>query len=368
MCDFCDNIASHVRPTTSGSIGPTKEFILYDQLSDKRISRLATRQKIWNSLELTKFNPDRHLNFSKIIREYATSAPGQFKTYKPVSPGRRWLRRPINDHLFEGRPVKKLTIPLRKSGGRNEHGHITVRHRGGGHKRRIRLVDFKRWDPGPQEVLRIEYDPNRSGHIALLKHKETRKLSYILSPHGLEVGSIVQSFPTKTTSSYEEEIIQDPAISRMARITKGNCLPLRMIPVGTLIHCVGLKPNGAGILCRAAGTSAQVVQTGEKGYAQIRLKSGEVRLIHVECCGTIGTVSNPDHQHRMLGKAGRSRWLGRRPTVRGVAMNSVDHPHGGGRGKSKSNRHPVSPWGVLAKGGKTRRKPNKWVVKQRARR
>ncbi|GBB85168.1 hypothetical protein RclHR1_11710010 [Rhizophagus clarus] len=294
---------------------------------------------------------------------------GRFKTYTPRTPGLRWLKRPVNDHLWKGKPIRKLTIPKKKNAGRNHHGCITVRHQGGGHKRRIRLIDFFRWDPSPHEVIRIEYDPNRSAHLALLQNTIDKKYSYIIAPYNLQPGTIVRSFRQSPQSTSEnDQTSQDSDITKVIPIEKGNCMPLKLIPVGTTINCIGLKPDGPATLCRSAGVSAQLVRTGEKGYAQVKLKSGEVRLIHVDCCATIGNVSNPDHQHATLGKAGRSRWLGVRPTVRGVAMNAVDHPHGGGRGKSKGNRHPVSPWGVLAKGGKTRKKSNKMVVKPRPRR
>ncbi|CAI2164232.1 674_t:CDS:1 [Funneliformis geosporum] len=299
--------------------------------------------------------------------EPAELAQGRFKTYKPSTPSLRWLKRPVNDHLWKGKPIRKLTLAKRQQSGRNHHGHITVRHRGGGHKRRIRVIDFHRWDPEPHVIVRIEYDPNRSGHLALLQNTINGKYSYIIAPHDLQPGTIVRSF-RKSQESQLEENNDDSFITKVVSVEKGNCIPLKLIPVGTTICCIGLKPDGPAILCRSAGVSAQLVRTGEKGYAQVRLKSGEVRLIHVDCCATIGTISNPDHQHATLGKAGRSRWLGIRPTVRGVAMNSVDHPHGGGRGKSKGNRHPVSPWNVLAKGGKTRKRANKWVVKPRERR
>ncbi|CAG8767110.1 3382_t:CDS:1, partial [Dentiscutata erythropus] len=320
----------------------------------------TTVSPYFKSCSLTKFgqNSCSPTKFGQFPRAYAANSPGQFKTYKPRTPGLRWLKRPINDHLWKGKPVRKLTMAKRGTGGRNHHGHITTRHRGGGHKRRIRIVDFHRWDAGSHEVIRIEYDPNRSAHLALLQNQETGKLTYIIAPHELEPGTMVQSFRRPTEDQVKDN--EDPSITRVAAIEKGNCLPLKMIPVGTLVHCIGLKPNGPGILCRAAGCSAQVIRTGEKGYAQVRLSSGEVRLIPVDCCATVGTLSNPDHQHRTLGKAGRSRWLGIRPTVRGVAMNACDHPHGGGRGKSKGNRHPCSPTGVLAKGGKTRKRPNRW--------
>ncbi|KAG9286521.1 hypothetical protein G9A89_014687 [Geosiphon pyriformis] len=333
---------------------------------------------IGNVSSETKVPFNLYFNLSRTyVTKSKSTAPyvrieGGFKTFKPRTPGLRWVRRPVTECLWKGKPHRLLTIAKRGTGGRNNHGHITVRHRGGGHKRRIRLVDFKRLEPGPQEVLRIEYDPNRSGHLAFLKNKITGGYSYIIAPHDLLPGSTVQSYitpsPASGTAESNSDEIEDPSFQRLARLAKGNCLPLKMIPVGTQIHCIGLKPRGPGILVRAAGTSATVVKTAETGHAQVKLKSGEIRLIHVECCATIGEVSNPNHQHRMLGKAGRSRWLGIRPTVRGVAMNSVDHPHGGGRGKSKGNKHPVSPWGVLAKGGKTRKRPNKWVVKARKRR
>ncbi|CAG8787769.1 2198_t:CDS:1, partial [Acaulospora morrowiae] len=187
---------------------------------------------------------------------------------------------------------------------------------------------------GPHVVERIEYDPNRSAHIALLTNQMTGKQSYIIAPHDFPPGSVVRSFRNLSQEN------NDSSITRIVTAEKGDCMPLKMIPVGTLIHCIGLKPKGPGILCRSAGCSAQLIRTGDTGYAQVRLSSGEIRLIHVDCCATVGTLSNPDHQHRMLGKAGRSRWLGIRPTVRGVAMNACDHPHGGGRGKSKGNRHP----------------------------
>lgn len=287
----------------------------------------------------------------------------QFKTKKPTTPGKRWLKRVPRDHLYKGKAIRALTVAKRGSGGRNNTGRITVRHRGGGHKRRIRLVDWQRQDPGTQTVVRLEHDPGRTAWIALLKHDSTEKLSYIVAPHGVKPGDKVVSY--RSTAKQQEEVA---GITRTVSIDPGNCMPLKMIPVGTIIHNIGLKRNGPAIMTRAAGTYAQLIQTGETGYAQVRLSSGEVRLVPVDACATIGAVSNPDHQHEMLGKAGRSRWLGIRPTVRGMAMNAVDHPHGGGRGKSKGNKDPRSPWGVLAKGGKTRKTPNQFVVKPRPRR
>jgi len=292
---------------------------------------------------------------------------GTFKTFKPTSSGQRFRRYPTRDHLWKGGPVRKLTLAKRKKGGRNNTGKITVRHRGGGHKQRIRLVDFHRTEPGPCEVQRLEYDPGRSAHIALLKNLATEKLSYIVAPQELEPGMIVESFRTATDKT-EEELKRERDITQILPIRVGNCFPLRLIPVSTIIHCIGLKPNGKAQLARSAGAWAQLVKTGATGYAHIRLSSGETRQVHVDCIATIGKVSNQNHKHRILGKAGAKRRLGWRPSVRGMAMNPCDHPHGGGRGKSKGNKHPVSPWGKLAKGGKTRKTRNPMVIKPRPRR
>ncbi|KAI1870257.1 hypothetical protein JX265_006427 [Neoarthrinium moseri] len=308
------------------------------------------------------------------------------RTYKPRTPGLRHLKRPINDHLWKGRPFLPLTIPKKGmgKGGRNHHGKITIRHRGGGAKRRIRTVDFHRWEAGPHTVERIEYDPGRSAHIALLIHDATQTKSYIVAPDGTRAGDVVQSYragiPQDLLDSMGGGI--DPGILAARTAHRGNCLPLHLIPVGTPIFNVGSHPKGGAVFCRSAGTFAVVESKDEETrddgvkvvtgkYVTVRLQSGEVRKCSKDACATIGVASNVHHQYRQLGKAGRSRWLNIRPTVRGVAMNKVDHPHGGGRGKSKSNRHPVSPWGrTPAKGGfKTRpkNKPNKWVVTPRVR-
>ncbi|CDH51652.1 rml2p [Lichtheimia corymbifera JMRC:FSU:9682] len=291
----------------------------------------------------------------------------QFKTYKPTTPGKRWLKRVPRDHLYKGKAVRRLTVAKRSTGGRNNTGRITIRHRGGGHKRRIRLIDWYRMESGQQQVMRLEHDPGRSAWIALLRHEETGNLSYIVAPHGVKPGDKVTSYRQVDESSLDVDE-DNEGITRTVAIDVGNCMPLKMMPVGTIIHNVGLKRGGPGVMVRAAGAYAQLIHTGESGYAQVRLSSGEVRLVPVDACATIGAVSNPDHQHESLGKAGRSRWMGIRPTVRGMAMNAVDHPHGGGRGKSKGNKDPRSPWGVLAKGGKTRKTPNQFVVKPRPRR
>ncbi|WFD29082.1 mitochondrial 54S ribosomal protein rml2 [Malassezia sp. CBS 17886] len=317
----------------------------------------------------------------------------QFKTFKPITPSIRWVRSPLQTDLHRGRPVRDLTVAKRSTGGRNHHGRITVRGRGGGHRRRVRLVDFYRWEPGEQTVVRLEYDPSRSAHIALIQHRETERLSYIIAPNGLSVGDVVQSYRTMESNDADSSSL-DLGIFRTHAIRPGNVLPLRLIPIGTSIHAISLLPLGPAKLVRSAGTSGQLVAFssykkqapsstelsdasgtspgGAGTHAQVRLSSGEVRYVPVHCCAAIGEVSNKDHQHRRLGKAGRSRWLGRRPKVRGVAMNSVDHPHGGGRGKSKSNKAPRSIYGYPLKFQRTRkpgtRGANRMVLRERPRR
>ncbi|KAI8459952.1 hypothetical protein BY996DRAFT_6758893 [Phakopsora pachyrhizi] len=376
-----------------------------------------------------------------------------FKTYKPITQSLRQLRLPRNDHIYKGRCHLPLTIPLRKNGGRNNTGRITTKHVGGGHKRRLRTIDFMRSKTGPQTVIRIEYDPNRSAHIALISHNRSGTLSYILAPEGLRKGQTVESFragiPSSLISSsnvltqpssksddnlveseqqqQQEELIKPEKVSkstltlgllRTLTIKNGNVLPIRLIPPGTMIHAISLKPDGKASLIRSAGGFGKLISLGhhrfkksstnddpnnpqslssdsgenrnlnlsendgesgfnggqnEKGeregdYAQVKLQSGEIRYIHMNSCATIGSVSNPNWQGRNLGKAGRARWLGKRPRVRGVAMNKVDHPLGGGRGKSKSNKHPVSATGLKSKGFRTRRpgpRGNQMVIKQR---
>lgn len=296
----------------------------------------------------------------------------QMKKLKPVSPGLRWWRKPIYPYLHKGGPVRSLTVAKRGQGGRNHSGKITVRHRGGGHKRRIRIVDFGRFKPGLQTVQRIEYDPGRTGHIALLKHNETGELSYILACDGLRAGDTVESYRGGIPPSLLKEMGGkiDPAILSVRTAQRGNCLPISMIPIGSIVHNIGITPNGPGKFCRSAGAYARILtKMPEKKRAVIRLQSGEHRYVSLDACATLGVVSNIDHQNRSLGKAGRSRWLGIRPTVRGLAMNKCDHPHGGGRGKSKGKKLSMSPWGQLAKGYKTRRgkHQNKMKVKDRPR-
>lgn len=266
---------------------------------------------------------------------------------KPTSPGRRFVVRVVNPDLHKGAPHKSLLDKKSKSGGRNNAGRITTRHRGGGHKQHYRVVDFKRNKDGiPAKVERIEYDPNRSAHLALLLYADGER-AYIIAPKGVKAG---------------EELVSGEA----APIKSGNCLPLRNVPVGSLVHCVELKPGKGAQMVRSAGGSCQVVAR-EGTYATLRLRSGEMRKVLLDCRATLGEVSNSEHNLRSLGKAGASRWRGRRPTVRGVAMNPVDHPHGGGEGKTSGGRHPVSPWGMPTKGYKTRKnkRTDRLIVRRR---
>jgi large subunit ribosomal protein L2 len=266
---------------------------------------------------------------------------------KPTSPGKRGEIRVVHKHLHKGKPYAPLTESLNKSGGRNNNGRITVRHIGGGSRTQYRIIDFNRLKDGiPATVERIEYDPNRSALIALLVYIDGER-RYIIAPSGLEKGS--------TVLSGEE-----------SPIATGNALPLKNIPLGTTIHCVELKPGKGAQLLRSAGCSGQVVAK-EGVYATLKLRSGEMRKVLLACRAVIGEVSNSEHNLRELGKAGAKRWRGIRPTVRGVAMNPVDHPHGGGEGKTSAGRHPVSPWGVLTKGYKTRsnKRTDKFIVRGR---
>lgn len=299
---------------------------------------------------------------------------------KPRTPGLRHLIRPINDHLWKGRPHLPLTFPKKGhgKGGRNNSGRITVRHRGGGHKRRIRTVDFKRKDPGKQTVLRIEHDPGRNAHIALLENHRTHVKSYIVAADGMRAGDIVESYMAGIPRDLLDSMggVVDPGVMAAQIARRGNCAPLHMMPVGTVVFCVGSAPLRGAKFCRAAGTHATVISHADpsskemENYCTVKLASGEVRRVHQNACATVGVASNINFMHQSLGKAGRKRWLGIRPTVRGLAMNAADHPHGGGRGKSKGNVNPVSPWNMPSKGGyKTRkvRRKNRWVVEPRYR-
>ena len=271
------------------------------------------------------------------------------KSFKPTSPGRRQMTVAAFDEITASKPEKSLLAPMKKKAGRNAHGCITVRHHGGGHKRQYRVIDFKRnKDNIPARVATIEYDPNRSARIALLNYADGEK-KYIIAPNGLKVGDVIVSGPESD-------------------IKVGNCLPIENIPVGTVIHNVELKPEKGAQLCRAAGASAQLMAKEGK-YATLRLPSGEMRLVLSRCRATVGQVGNLEHEIINIGKAGRTRWMGVRPTVRGSVMNPNDHPHGGGEGRAPVGRKcPVSPWGKSAHGGNTRKKNNvndKYIVKSR---
>jgi large subunit ribosomal protein L2 len=267
---------------------------------------------------------------------------------KPTSPGRRFVVRVVNPDLHKGAPHKPLLEKKSKSGGRNNNGRITTRHIGGGHKQHYRVVDFKRNKDGiPAVVERLEYDPNRSAFIALVCYADGER-RYIIAPKNVKAGAELMS-------------------GSGAPIKEGNTLPLRNIPVGSVIHCIEMKPGKGAQIARSAGTSAQLIAR-EGQYVTVRLRSGEMRKILSECRATLGEVSNSEHSLRSLGKAGASRWRGVRPTVRGVAMNPVDHPHGGGEGRTSGGRHPVTPWGVPTKGYKTRKnkRTNKLIVRRRS--
>ena len=269
------------------------------------------------------------------------------KTYNPTTPGRRSLVTVDRSGLWKGKPVKKLTEGLGKSGGRNNHGRITARRRGGGHKRTYRVVDFKRrrFDV-PATVERLEYDPNRTAFIALISYEDGEQ-AYILAPQRISAG---------------DQVIAGERVD----VKPGNAMPLANIPIGTIIHNVELKPGRGGQIARSAGAYVQLVGR-DAGYALLRLNSGEQRMVRSECMATVGAVSNPDHSNIKLGKAGRHRWLGKRPSVRGVAMNPVDHPHGGGEGRTSGGRHPVTPWGKPTKGKRTRsnKATDKYIVRNR---
>ncbi len=266
---------------------------------------------------------------------------------KPTSAGRRHVVNVVHNDLHKGAPYKPLLEKQSKSGGRNNNGRITTRHIGGGHKQHYRIVDFKRNKDGiPAEIERLEYDPNRTAHLALLKYADGER-RYIIAPKGVSAGDKIQSGET-------------------APIKVGNCLPLRNIPVGSIVHCIELKPGKGAQMARSAGVSVQLVAR-EGRHATLRLRSGEMRKVLADCRATIGEVSNSEHSLRKLGKAGAARWRGVRPTVRGVAMNPVDHPHGGGEGRTSGGRHPVSPWGTPTKGYKTRKnkRTDKLIVRRR---
>ena len=269
------------------------------------------------------------------------------KTFKPTTPSQRQLVIVDRSELWKGDPVKALTEGLRKKGGRNNTGRITMRHRGGGAKRRYRIIDFKR---GKSDMVatveRLEYDPNRTAFIALIKYEDGEQ-AYILAPQRLKAG---------------DKVVAGEKVD----VKPGNAMPMKNMPVGTIIHNIEMKPGKGGQMARAAGTYAQLVGR-DAGYALLRLSSGEVRMVRADCRATVGAVSNPDQQNIVIAKAGRNRWLGHRPTVRGVAMNPIDHPHGGGEGRTSGGRHPVTPWGKPTKGKKTRhnKATDRYIVRRR---
>jgi large subunit ribosomal protein L2 len=268
---------------------------------------------------------------------------------KPTSAGRRFVVKVVNADLHKGQPYAPLLAKKSKSGGRNNNGRITTRHRGGGHKQRYRIIDFKRNKEGvPAVVERLEYDPNRTAHIALIRYADGER-AYIIAPSKLRAGDSIEA-------------------GASAPIKTGNCIPLRNIPLGSVVHCIEMRPGKGAQIARSAGSSVQLVAR-EGEHATLRLRSGEMRKVPVDCRAVIGEVSNAEHNLRSLGKAGAKRWKGIRPTVRGVAMNPVDHPHGGGEGRTSGGRHPVSPWGTPTKGYKTRtnKRTDKMIVRRRNR-
>jgi large subunit ribosomal protein L2 len=261
------------------------------------------------------------------------------RRFKPTTPTLRYKAVSDFEEITKEKPRKKLVKPLQKRGGRNNQGRTTVRHQGGGHKRRYRIIDFRRDKGGvPGRVETIEYDPNRSARIALVLYADGER-RYILAPHGVKVGDPIQDGPD-------------------SEIREGNALPIRRIPLGSQIHNIEMRPGKGAQIARSAGAYAQLLAKEGK-HAVLRLPSGEIRKVHLDCVATVGQVGNIEHENQVVGKAGRSRWLGRRPAVRGVAMNPIDHPHGGGEGRSSGGRHPVTPWGVPTRGYKTRKKRNK---------
>ncbi len=266
---------------------------------------------------------------------------------KPTSAGRRAVVKVVTPGLHKGKPVAALLEPKKRGSGRNNNGHITVRHKGGGHKQHYRVVDFRRNKDGiPAKVERIEYDPNRTAHLALLCYADGER-RYIIAPRGIAAGA-------QLLNGIE------------APIKPGNCLPLRSIPVGSTVHCVEMMPGKGAQIARSAGTSVQLLAR-EGSYAQLRLRSGEIRKVHVDCRATLGEAGNEEHSLRSIGKAGANRWRGIRPTVRGVVMNPCDHPHGGGEGRTAAGRHPVSPWGTPTKGYRTRsnKRTSNMIVRRR---
>jgi ribosomal protein L2 len=324
----------------------------YRSLFSSVTRRYASRQE--QPLQATIATKDATSTTTTSAPTRKVAGAFQMQTYKPRTPGVRHLKRPINDHLWKGKPYAKLTFAKvgHGKGGRNNTGRITMRHRGGGVRRRIRTVDFKRDEPGKHIVERIEYDPNRSAHLALVENVSTQRKSYIIAAEGMRAGDTIESFRAGIPQSLLASMggVVDPGMLAAKTAFRGNCLPIKMVPMGTQVYNVGSTTNKGAVFCRSAGTHATVIAKNEVGNTirdvTVRLQSGEVRRVSAEACATIGVASNPHWQFRQLGKAGRSRLLNIRPTVRGLAMNAADHAHGGGRGKSKGNVNPVSIWGT----------------------
>jgi ribosomal protein L2 len=326
----------------------------YRSLFSSVTRRYASRQE--KPLQASTVTKDATVTTTTTSAPPQRKAAGAFQmqTYKPRTPGVRHLKRPINDHLWKGKPYAKLTFAKvgHGKGGRNNTGRITMRHRGGGVRRRIRTVDFKRDEPGKHIVERIEYDPNRSAHLALVESVLTQRKSYIIAAEGMRAGDEIESFRAGIPRTLLASMggVMDPGMLAAKTAFRGNCLPMKMVPMGTQVFNVGSTTNKGAVFCRSAGTHATVIAKNDVAGiirdVTVRLQSGEVRRVSAEACATIGVASNPHWQFRQLGKAGRSRLLNIRPTVRGLAMNAADHAHGGGRGKSKGNVHPVSIWGT----------------------
>ncbi|KAL2914124.1 mitochondrial 54S ribosomal protein rml2 [Polyrhizophydium stewartii] len=349
-------------PAVAAAMAPARlaQPLLLTQVRHKTFRKTPTKaykkRKAWIESLKAKGEPLPQQEYPVLENKF-WKVVGNMKIYKSVSPGSTNRRHATRFHLHKGSAVWRLSVGKRSTGGRNRTGRITVRHRGGGHKKRIRNVDFMRTVPGPCEVVRLEYDPNRSGELCLLRHLPTNEFSYIIRPQGVNTGDILNSY----RSGIPEPAEGQQPIPRSQLVKVGNCMMLKDIPVGTQIHCIGLHPGGRAQLCRSAGTSGQLLFTDNEGMAQVRLSSSEVRLIPVEACATIGAVGNELHMHRNWGKAGARRRKGWRPVVRGIAMSAHAHPHGGGS-KSKGNKAPRSIWGWKTKGWKTVRRKRWFLV------
>ncbi|KAJ3116860.1 hypothetical protein HK098_006465 [Nowakowskiella sp. JEL0407] len=380
---LCRSVLPHSTPPTPTPLTPLTlsscSPLGYSQVRPKTYRKKDSRAR----LRLLKRRQERIAAGKPPQRPYPNRLETKFykvinnmKVYKNTSNGQRRRRMPTRFHLHKRSCIKRLSFGKRSTGGRNHHGRITIRSRGGGHKKRVRNVDFYRNTPGPHMVVRLEYDPNRSAELCLLRNLSTNGFSYVIRQQDVNVGDVLFSWRSgvpdeieqdeSSTNQQNQGIVVDHFVSRSKMIQKGNCLPLHAIPVGTIISCISLRPGGPAKLCRSAGTYGQLLSVGTpnaqgKIYANVRLQSKEVRLFDINCCATIGPIGNSDHHNRIYGKAGIMRHKGWRPSVRGIAMSPYDHPHGGGR-KSKGNKAPRSPWGWKTKGWKTNRGPQPWHI------